>query len=222
VLTTLCSWAASSSSESIFWLGAEDGAISSTLARRFCQVANIHTLGASFFVDYQAQPPHEPTNVIHSIAYQLAVHDVGFSRAVCASLRKCPDLLSRPLQEQCTRLIAEPAATMQAESPLLIVIDAFEMCAQDPQARGGEGLVRLLFDMVSQARTKFRLLITCHLSEATRRLLDELNTSQHRSLFRAHIWTPVPHFPTPDRPRIFNPRKTREFPGILLFQHCSC
>jgi hypothetical protein len=224
VFDILCSWAQSPSGESIFWLGAEVEAMSSGLARNFCQhLADLDLLGASFFVDCHAQPPHEPRNVIHGIAYQLAIHDTAFSRAICAVLHKSPDLLSRPLQEQCTRLIVEPAVTLQAKSPLFIVIDAFDMCVQDAEAHDGEDLVRLLFDAISQARGKLRLLITCHQSEATRRLLEELVTSQYRTLFWPYILrrpSPVYVPPTPlslpiKSMRVFNARRSCESPDTL-------
>jgi hypothetical protein len=193
VLAALFSWAESSAGESIFWLSDEAGTMSSTLARRFCQhVADFSLLGASFFVDFQSQSPHQPLSVIHSIAYQLAVHEEAFSRTICASLRKIPDLLTRRLQDQCTHLMVEPAATISAESPLFIVIDAFDMCSLDAQARGGAELVRALFDAVSKARGKYRVLLTSHISDETRRILDDLNVSQHRSLFRPHIMKCAP------------------------------
>jgi hypothetical protein len=226
VFDIICSWAQSPSGESIFWLGAEVEAMSSGLARNFCQhLADLDLLGATFFVDRHAQPHHEPRKVIHGIAYQLAVHDTAFSRAICAVLHEIPDLLTRPLQEQCMRLIVEPAATLRAKSPLFIVIDAFDMCAQDAEAHDGEHLVRLLFDAISQARGKFRLLITCHLSEATRRLLEELDESQHRTLFRPHIFrrssplhvtcTPLS---LPVKSRVFNARRSCESPDTLCMR----
>jgi hypothetical protein len=223
VFRMLCSWAQFPSGEAIFWLGAEIDSMGSGLARNFCQhLAYLDLLGASFFLDCPAQPAPEPRNVIHGIAYQLAVHDPAFSRAICAVLHKSPDLLSRPLQEQCTRLIVEPAATLQAKSPLFIVIDAFDMCVQDAEALDGEHLVRLLFNAVSKARGKFRLFITCHLSDATRKLLDELVASQHRTLFRSYIFRPFSPVhvtrtpsPPPVKSRVFNARRSCESPDTL-------
>jgi hypothetical protein len=187
VLDVLCSWASSSVSESVFWLRAEDGTTSSTLVRRFCQhLVNFRLLGASFFVERQARL-HEPVNIIHSIAYQLAIHDSAFARAICAILRESPDLHTRRLHEQCTRLLYEPAATIQDPSPVFIVIDAFDMCAQDAQARDGLDLVKFLFDVVSKARGSYKLLFTSHISEKTQGLLGELNECpKYRSLFRPH------------------------------------
>jgi hypothetical protein len=186
-LATILSWAQSPSGKSVFWLSDEAGTMSSTLARHFCRhVADLHLLGASFFVTSQSQPPHEPLKVIHSIVYQLAVHKEAFSRAICAALRQNPDLLTRRLQDQCQHLIVEPARTIPAESPLFIVIDAFDMCSLDAQARGGSELFRALFDAVSQSRGQYRVLFTSHISDKTRRLHDDLDVSQNLSLFQMH------------------------------------
>jgi hypothetical protein len=182
-----CLWAQSSTGELVFCLSGPAG---STLSRRICQSsAEFGVLAASFFVDSTANPPFcDAATIVHSIAYQMALHDSGIKRLICAALRRHPDLTSRRLQEQITLLMVQPIAALGTQTPLVIVIDALDSCAKNTAGRDGLDLLRHLIAMLSQdvVRAKYKILITTRALHTTQKMVSELNGSYQDPVIRLH------------------------------------
>jgi hypothetical protein len=168
-------WAQSSSDESILWLTDPVGNSKTLLAHRVCQqLSEFKVLAAGFFVQAGSAPAHDAVKIVHSITYQLAVHDRGMARAICAAMRNIPDLLTRQLHVQITHLIAEPVGGHQGELPLVLVLDSLD---DYKRGRAGTELLKLLVGAVAPALGKGRLLVTSRSSIAMDAVYDAFISS---------------------------------------------
>jgi hypothetical protein len=178
IVDDIYAWAQSSSDESVLWLTGAVGNPKTLLAHHVCQqLSEFKVLAASFFVQAGSAPAHDALKIVHSIAYQLAVHDRGMARVICAAMRNIPDLLTRQLHVQITHLIAEPVGGHQGELPLVLVLDSLD---DYRRGRAGTELLELLVGAVAPALGKGRLLITSRSSIATDAVYDAVISSAPR------------------------------------------
>jgi hypothetical protein len=127
LLGDLLTWATALDSPCLFWLNGLAGTGKSTIARTLCERLNERgLLGASFFISRDQSDRREASNIVRSIAHQLAVRSRPMSEALCANLRETPVTTARSLQEQITDWIIIPARELPGNACFIIVIDALD------------------------------------------------------------------------------------------------
>jgi hypothetical protein len=178
LLAKLDEWRASPDSAPFFWLNGLAGTGKSTIARTFCQrVASsgaAPVLLASFFISRQSADRRSAVNIVHTIAYQLALRSEGLRLAICRAMRDQADLLRRPLREQVSKLVAVPLVELQPTDPFLIVIDALDECDKDAKGREGGELIPLLCAAFYSATSSVKLLVTSRLESTIRTTFEEV------------------------------------------------
>jgi hypothetical protein len=176
LLEDLMTWATGSDSPCLFWLNGLAGTGKSTIARTLCERLNEHgVLGASFFISRDQSDRREASNIVRSIAYQLAVRSRPVSEALCANLRETPVLAARSLQEQITDWIIIPARELPGNAPFIIVIDALDEAFADFLGRPGGSLLLLLGRQLLQLAGRVKLFITSRNEVPIQQMFHEIS-----------------------------------------------
>jgi hypothetical protein len=175
LLGDLLTWATSSDSSCLFWLAGLAGTGKSTIARTFCERLNERgLLGASFFISRDQSDRREATNIVRSIAHQLAVRSRPVLEALCANLRETPVSAARSLQEQITDWIIIPARELPDKASFIIVIDALDESFTDFLGRPGGALLLHLGRQLLQLAGRIRLFITSRNEIPIQQMFHEL------------------------------------------------
>jgi WD40 repeat protein len=187
ILKDLLAWAGASDSPCVFWLNGLAGTGKSTIARTFCQ--RLHEqglLGASFFVSRDQPDRRDASNVVRSIAHQLALRWRPVSDALCARLRDNPTSATRSLQEQIADFVVASAHELQGPHSFIIVIDALDECFSDVQGRPGGDLLLLLVRHLLQLGDHLRLFLTSRVEIRIQHVFRELSATSQTSVFKLH------------------------------------
>jgi hypothetical protein len=187
ILQDILEWTSASDSPYIFWLNGLAGTGKSTIARTLC--ARLHeqgVLGASFFISRDQPDRRDASNIIRSIAHQLALRWDPVSEALCAKLRDIPASVTRSLLQQITDFVVTPARILQGDTPFIIVIDALDECFSDPRGRPGGDFLPLLVRELFQLNGRLRLFLTSRAEIPILHMFRELSTAASTSLFKLH------------------------------------
>jgi hypothetical protein len=178
LLAKLDEWRESSDSPPFFWLNGLAGTGKSTIARTFCQRLASNdaapVLLASFFISRQSVDRRSAVNIVHTIAYQLALRSEGIRLAVCRAMRDQADLLRRPLREQVSKLVSVPLNELQPADRLMIVIDALDECDKDAKGRESGELIPLLCASIYSATSSVKLLVTSRVESTIQTTFEEV------------------------------------------------
>jgi hypothetical protein len=189
IMQDLRTWAAAPDSPCVFWLNGLAGTGKSTIARTLC--LHLHPmhgqklLGASFFISRDQPDRRDASNIVRSIAYQLAVASRPVSDALCANLRQTPPSAPRSLQQQIVDFIVGPARKLETMASLIIVIDALDECAVDFLGRPGGELLLLLVGQLQQLAGRLRLFITSRGEVSIHNMFRQISTAT-RTVVRLH------------------------------------
>jgi hypothetical protein len=176
LLDDLLTWATASDSSYLFWLNGLAGTGKSTIARTLCERLNERgVLGASFFISRDQSDRREATNIVRSIAYQLAVRSRPVSEALCANLRETPVSAARSLKEQITDWIVIPARELPDNAAFIIVIDALDESFTDFLGRPGGALLLLFGRQLLQLASRVRLFVTSRNEVPIQQMFHELS-----------------------------------------------
>jgi hypothetical protein len=189
VLTDASNWASRLDGSCVFWMNGLAGTGKSTIARTLCRhlEKSEGRLGASFFVSRQDQNRRNASNIVRTIAHQLAVHQRLFGEALCAQLRDRPLSTPRSLEKQITDFIVHPAAALPLgnQAPLVIVIDALDECHWDSQGPAGS-LVPLLVRGLLTLSGRLKLFLTSRAESAIERMFNQLATTDAHIVVKLH------------------------------------
>jgi hypothetical protein len=180
ILEEIIAWATASESPCVFWLNGLAGTGKSTIARTLCQrLHEQRLLGASFFVSRDQQARRDPSNIVRSIAHQLAVRWRPVSDALCDKLRETDISATRSLKEQITDFIATPAGRLGGDtSSFIIVIDALDECPTDfLSGRPGGDFLLLFVSQLLQLGGRLRLFLTSRNEVPIQHMFGELSAS---------------------------------------------
>jgi hypothetical protein len=176
LLENLLTWATASDSPCLFWLNGLAGTGKSTIARTLCERLNERgLLGASFFISRDQSDRREASNIVRSIAYQLAVRSRPVSEALCANLCESPVSAARSLQEQIRDWIIIPARELPDSASFIIVIDALDESFADFLGRPGGALLLLLGQHILHLAGRVRLFITSRNEVPIQQMFHELS-----------------------------------------------
>jgi hypothetical protein len=121
----------------VLWLHGLAGLGKSTLATT---VANFFRgrgrLGAFMFFNRDVEERSQPSIVIRTIAYRLALFDARIGAAITKVIETTPTIAESPLPFQFMKLVIEPLSTLpKTEAPIILILDALDECGS-PEGRG--------------------------------------------------------------------------------------
>jgi hypothetical protein len=183
----ILSWAGDSDSSDVLWMNGLSGTGKSTIARTLCQ--QLHKqglLGASFFISHDQPDRREASNIVRSIAHQLALHWRAVSDVLCAKLREKPISIIRSLQQQITDFVITPARAVLGDKTLIIVIDALDECICDSRGRPGGDFLLYLIRGLLQLDGRVKLFLTSRAEPEIMRMFDDVTSSTAQTEIQLH------------------------------------
>jgi hypothetical protein len=192
LLADLDTWAASPTSAPIFWLNGLAGTGKSTVARTFCERVSKRrdpsVQVATFFISRHSTDRRKAVNILHTLVYQLAAQDSKLRSILTRAIAEEPDLLSRSLGHQVSKLLGETLACLKPSRPAILVLDALDECEADAQGRQGGELLPLLAKAVDASASFFNLLVTSRLEPTIRKMFDGIQapSSARSEVLRLH------------------------------------
>jgi hypothetical protein len=188
LLEDLTAWATASESSCVFWLNGLAGTGKSTIARTLCERLDAQgLLGASFFISRDQSERRDASNIVRSIAHQLAVRSRPVSDALCTELCDTPTSKARSLRQQITDFIIVPARALPSANSFILVIDALDEALGDFLGRPGGDLLLLLVPQLLRLAGRVRLLITSRNEVPIQQMFRELSaTLQTVNIVKLH------------------------------------
>ncbi len=114
----------------VVWLTGPAGTGKSTIAQTFAESClKKGRLGAAFFFSRKKNSQNEPTSIIPTLAYQLAVHFPDYKPLLSKQMAHDPTIVNKTPRTQFERLIIEPFSILRTQGhrvtrdPLLILLD---------------------------------------------------------------------------------------------------
>ncbi|KAG8724394.1 hypothetical protein FRC09_019196 [Ceratobasidium sp. 395] len=150
-------WRDDNQSEKIYWLNGMAGTGKTTLSYTLCkQLKEDGRLAANFFCSRQLPTCRDAKRILPTIAYQLANFSYPFRYALSRVLEQNPDVYTRRISEQFTKLIYGPLCEVRVSLPsnLVVVIEALDEC-ENPKIVGE--ILDTLLGRVSDLPLKFFL-----------------------------------------------------------------
>ena len=172
-------WIQNIASPNVFLLlgaaGTGKSTISTTIAEEYRRNGS---LGCHLFF---LRDKSDPTTVIRTIAYNLAVYNQNIAECIDDALKDKGELTSATLYTQFNTFLFTPLHQSHVKSnPILIVLDALDECGTRDTRKA---LMTLLGDKLSTLPTKYRFLITgrpeediSSLSESSNIMTVQLNS----------------------------------------------
>jgi hypothetical protein len=163
ILRLLDGWVQQRTSQmSIFWLAGMAGTGKTTVARTFCdRMAKDGKLGASFFISRRDAARMDPSNIVRTMAYDLAYAVPSSRQPILEALRSFPHLMDASLEQLVPQLIASALSpgceSGNTDDVVVLVIEALDECQKIRRLEGGK-LVPLLASALRNLPVK--LLIT--------------------------------------------------------------
>jgi hypothetical protein len=187
VLDDIETWVRSSSGPCVFWLNGLAGTGKSTIAATVCErLDEQHLLGASFFVSRQQADTRDAQGIVRSIAHELASRNRLISEALCATLRDSSVSVSRSLDKQIADFVTKPARVLDAQSTLVIVLDALDECFLDSNGRPGGELVLVLVRQLLSLSGRLKLFITSRNEVPIQQMFIELAKTAQQRVTKLH------------------------------------
>jgi hypothetical protein len=189
VLQAIETWAVASKGPCVFWLNGPVGTGKSSIAATVCKFLDQQQLlGASFFVQLEQADHRNASNIVRSIAHQLAMRSDLVAEGLCAKLRDRPASYPRTVQEQITDFIIEPARALDEQSMHCIVIDALDDCFLDTREQPDGNLLLMLCRQLLSLSGRLKLFFTSCDDFATRIRIEQAcsETTQLNNVMRIH------------------------------------
>lgn len=173
ILGLITNWITEPSGDTnVLWLhgvaGAGKSTISTTIARRF---QDLGRLGAFLIFDRAFPNRSHPSNVVKTLAYELAMFDPRLAVEISAAIEADPQILKQTLKSQFTKLIIKPLAAvpgLRTDGPVVIILDALDECG-DPDSR--RDLLDILQEL-NKLQLNFRIVITSRAEVDIRNMLE--------------------------------------------------
>jgi hypothetical protein len=187
VLHNIETWVGSSNGPCVFWLNGLAGTGKSTIAATVCErLDEKQLLGASFFVSRQQADSREASGIVRSIAHGLSSRNGLIAEALCTKLRESSASVPRSLQKQIAEFVIAPAHEMDAQSTLVIVIDALDECVLDERGRPGGDLLPSLVRQLLSSSGRLKLFITSRNERPIQHMFDGLYADAQQQVTQLH------------------------------------
>ena len=133
VLDGMMGWAENPQDRHVFWLNGLAGTGKSTIAQTFSgMVAQVESLGASFFCSRDYLDRKELKNIFPTLSYQLACRYPMFRNQIIRVIKLDPSVARNSLISQLKDLIIDPLSSTNISC--VIVVDALDECVDDQPA----------------------------------------------------------------------------------------
>ena len=181
----------------ILWFNGPAGAGKSAIARKIAELCQLEKrLLASFFFSRTDPTRNNPTSLIATIAYQIAINFPATREKIAAAIEHDPLLLTRSLESQATALIVEPSRELidmgclnTTSARHLIIIDGLDECDTATVQCHVLDVIFLLFQ-------KYRLPLIILIGSRPERHLT--HSFSNESLFRFHTTLALDNTYKPD------------------------
>ncbi|KAG8724392.1 hypothetical protein FRC09_019194 [Ceratobasidium sp. 395] len=124
-------WRDDDEGERMYWLNGMAGTGKTTLSYTLCkQLEEDSRLAANFFCSRQLPTCRDAKRILPTIAYQFANFSYPFRYALSRVLEQSPDIHTRRISEQLTKLLLKPLREVHQSIPndLVIVLEALDEC----------------------------------------------------------------------------------------------
>lgn len=130
LLTEIKSWMHTPSTDKpIYVLYGIAGIGKTTVAQTVAEyAADLKLLGASFFFSGAEDERRSGDHFFPTLAFQLALHDTRLGTHIAAALINTPDVWHKTLATQIKHLVIDPIQKSKINTPMILVIDAFDEC----------------------------------------------------------------------------------------------
>ncbi|KAI6043975.1 hypothetical protein EDC04DRAFT_498560 [Pisolithus marmoratus] len=159
-------WISGDSTERIFYLCGPVNCGKTTIAYEVARLFDeLQRLGSSYFVRETQSPPNhqwqkgprDPSCIFRNISRDIADHNPHFRQAVGEKVKTCATRNSSKIDKQFQDLILEPAKRINWCGPVVIVIDALDVCVE---GRKRNDLLNVLATRTAELPPNFRILVT--------------------------------------------------------------
>jgi hypothetical protein len=163
------------SSERIFWLNGLAGTGKSAVARTIADHAQEQgRLAATFFFSRNSADTREPSAIIPTIVYQMALYLPSIRLRICAALDSDRHARDRGVVVQARILLNNISHATVSGGPFLVVLDALDECHLENGRQGGDAVPQLLEKFESLGHIKF--LITSRVEAPIQRMLKSVRS----------------------------------------------
>jgi hypothetical protein len=163
------------SGECVFWLNGLAGTGKSAVARTIADRAQDQgRLAATFFFSRNSAETREPSAIIPTIAYQLAVCLPSIRVPICAALDSDRHVRDRGVVAQARILLNNISTAVASGGPFLVVLDALDECHLENGRQGGDAVPQLLEKFGSLGHIRF--LITSRVEAPIQRMLTSVRS----------------------------------------------
>ncbi|CAE6470438.1 unnamed protein product [Rhizoctonia solani] len=124
-------WTTNPKGAKIYWMNGMAGTGKTTIAYSFCEwLESTNRLGASFFCSRMSHTCRSLSQIVPTLAYQLARYSPAFRSALCAALNNHPDAGMLNVVKQFEILLNDPMLSSKKAMPhnVVVVIDALDEC----------------------------------------------------------------------------------------------
>ncbi|CAE7051038.1 unnamed protein product [Rhizoctonia solani] len=137
-------WTTNPETEMIYWMNGMAGTGKTTIAYSYCEwLESTNRLGASFFCSRISSTCRSLSQIVPTVAYQLAHFSPAFRSRLCGTLNDDPVAGKLNVGQQFEKLLYQPLLAVKNAMPddVVIVIDALDECDDNYS-------VRLLLDVL--------------------------------------------------------------------------
>jgi hypothetical protein len=173
LIADIFAWLNDPSSERVFWLNGLAGTGKSAVARTIADRAQDQgCLAATFFFSRNSAETREPSVIIPTISYQLALCLPSIRLLICAALDSDRHVRDRGVVAQARTLLSNISRATASGGPFLVVLDALDECHLENGRHGGDAVPQLLEKFGSLGHIKF--LITSRVEVSIQRMFEGL------------------------------------------------
>lgn len=173
VLRKVETWFCDPESPSVLWLSGIAGTGKTTIAQSVCELLEPN-LGASFLFSRDFAERQRPSNILPTIAYQLAYSRPTLRPAICEMLSKDPNFASHSVRIQAQELLFRALGSDLTLDfpPTLLMLDALDECEKDSNQEGGD-VIPFLLRFLREYPSRFKVVITSRPGISIRAMLEK-------------------------------------------------
>ncbi|KAI9358553.1 WD40-repeat-containing domain protein, partial [Zopfochytrium polystomum] len=165
-------------SHRVMWLCGAAGVGKSVMAAVIAnELQALSLLGGQFFCKHDDERRSSARNLIVTLAFGLAQFSVHYGNVLLAVYKNTPDVLSRPLPELFSTLIASPLKYIsdanKLQRPVVLVVDALDECETLHQRNE---ILQIFKQLDNSLPAQVKLLVTARPEDDIKRALEELST----------------------------------------------
>jgi hypothetical protein len=187
VIRDIETWVGTLNGPCVFWLNGLAGTGKSTIAASVCaRLDEKKLLGGSFFINRQQAETRDASNIVRSVAHELASRNSLIAEALCAKLRESSASVPRSLEKQITDFLITPSQGLDEQLTLVVVIDALDECFVDARGRPGGHFLLTLVQRLLSLSGRLKLLITSRNEVPIQQMFSQLDATARQQVMKLH------------------------------------